>query len=453
VLLASAAGLTAFGLASVRTLWTSPRPAEWERDFLAMLLPLAWCFVAGNLRFFLCGMESTLVLPLCLAVLWLMRRRRYASAGVAAALLVAARLDTCVFFLAPTAAVCAWSELRGTAPRRRAAKALLLLVLPAAAFVSVYMLVNYVNWGHALPIHGVLKSTFPFPFPRWHNLFGVRPGLRGALLFRPLVSLVAAAAGTVMLLQRARVSAPLRTLGMAAALATAAQVAAFTLFQKWMKGVPDWYVGPALVTGAVALAAGAANRLPVPLLRAGAVACGLGMVVLNTADLAAGSGAVASGVPFCLGAADDTVAYARTTPRDALWAYTDCGALAFWSERRFVNLDGLVNNFAYQDRLRRGQLLAYLRERGVRYLAAGVWPRPQALRDAGEPVYRYRVAPDVFCGRYGHCAFYAYSYLYGTFSDTLRLPRSAEVWRSAVHRDNTIPARYVVFDLRRMPAE
>jgi len=119
---------------------------------------------------------------------------------------------------------------------------------------------------------------------------------------------------------------------------------------------------------------------------------------------------------------------------------------AFWSRRTFVNLDGLVNDFRYQDRLRAGELADYLGERRVRYLVLGAW---DTSTPAVDPIYRHRAAPALFAGTYDVAVFDLYSHLWGVYSDRLALPRSAEVWRSASFPDGPLQARLVVFDLAR----
>ena len=44
---------------------------------------------------------------------------------------------------------------------------------------------------------------------------------------------------------------------------------------------------------------------------------------------------------------DELIKQVQSTPEDVVWAHTDCGRLSFWGNRRFVNLDGLVNDFEY----------------------------------------------------------------------------------------------------------
>jgi hypothetical protein len=55
-------------------------------------------------------------------------------------------------------------------------------------------------------------------------------------------------------------------------------------------------------------------------------------------------------------------------PADAVYAMTDAGVFAYFSGRTTVNLDGLINNFRYQEYLRAGRLQDYLADKSVDYV-------------------------------------------------------------------------------------
>lgn len=63
-------------------------------------------------------------------------------------------------------------------------------------------------------------------------------------------------------------------------------------------------------------------------------------------------------------------------PPDTLFSAWNAGQLGFFSERRFVNLDGLANDYAYYRGVLRGDqpLLDYLQESGVEYVVDYVKP-------------------------------------------------------------------------------
>ena len=55
-------------------------------------------------------------------------------------------------------------------------------------------------------------------------------------------------------------------------------------------------------------------------------------------------------------------------PRDAVFAMTDCGTFGYFSDRRVVNLDGLVNSLEYQEYGRDGRLAEFLAKCRVKYI-------------------------------------------------------------------------------------
>jgi hypothetical protein len=299
-----------------------------------------------------------------------------------------------------------------------------------------------------MPIHGVLKSCLPRIHFQWQHVFSGDSDST-TLAFALLAALV----GAGLLLAGRRAGRSLRGLGLGAAMLALIQIAAFTLFQKWSKPIPVWYFGPAVVAGTFALAAGIANVVGPRRLRTVAVVAGLAVLTVNVAAAArAWYRDLARGSIDARAATEDTAAriveFMKTTPGDRIWACTDCGKLAFWSGRRVVNLDGLINDFAYQKALRDRRLAQYLADKGVRYLVFLVWDRPQCERGVYEPMYECRVAPDLFSGAYRSAGFYVYSYQYMNYSDIVRLPREAEVWRSPATRDGQAQGRAVVFDLQ-----
>jgi hypothetical protein len=140
---------------------------------------------------------------------------------------------------------------------------------------------------------------------------------------------------------------------------------------------------------------------------------------------------------------------AQTLPSDAVVAGTDVGALGFWTQRRVVNLDGVINNFGYQEFLRTGRLRDYLRQQGVTHLATVLWDREQAY--TGRPIermYRQVLDPPAVHGTdYKQHEFFVYSYVYGVYSDRIALGPRDEVYRRFVGKDGIADAAYVIYRL------
>ncbi|MGH6620851.1 MAG: hypothetical protein ACREF6_15005 [Alphaproteobacteria bacterium] len=75
-------------------------------------------------------------------------------------------------------------------------------------------------------------------------------------------------------------------------------------------------------------------------------------------------------VPHFLARAQLGQVLKQTTAKDDILAAFNAGQVAFFSERRTINLDGLVNDYAFlRDVLNKPEnLAAYLREKNVRYV-------------------------------------------------------------------------------------
>jgi hypothetical protein len=66
---------------------------------------------------------------------------------------------------------------------------------------------------------------------------------------------------------------------------------------------------------------------------------------------------------------------ARIVPPDEpIYQFDAAGWMGWYTGRRIVNGDGLVNDFAYARRLREGKLQGYLREQGIRYIILNYYP-------------------------------------------------------------------------------
>lgn len=86
--------------------------------------------------------------------------------------------------------------------------------------------------------------------------------------------------------------------------------------------------------------------------------------------------------PKWVTAAYDGALWARAAlPSDAILAMKDTGTFGYFSDRRVVNLDGLVNSWEYQEVLKRQGLNDYLREEGVGYLVEHAAPASAETQD------------------------------------------------------------------------
>lgn len=451
--------LVMFAVVFLAFLWVMTRllrPASFTaetRPFaLAMWLGVGVMFLPPLLRLNWVGMESSVAFPLgaIFFVLWF--RERTLAAGLVGAALVAARLDTAVYFLLPLAlfrVVAEWRAGRGLA---HALARGALLTAPAAVFVAAYMAYNARVFGAPMPIHGMLKSSFPHVNLQLQQLLGP-PGELVARLTSPhVLAHVVFAAAVVLWLRGGRLGRPFGLAIAALLFVSVVSQASFALFLKWSKATPDWYLWQPALVALLALFLAAARVLPERTLRSAAI--GLGLLL----GLQGALGIARYGVhgirhwreqpTFWHTPARD---YLASQPEDEVWATTDCGLLSFWSGRRILDLDGLIADFELQRSIAERQLARYLRQRGVSRVLVYAWDRQTHDRRAYEPMYATFVNPEALSGDYEEFPLYVYSYLYMTYSDTLRLHRAQETWRSPARVDRAIQAREIAYDLRLAP--
>jgi hypothetical protein len=381
----------------------------------ALLLGAAILVYPPHLRIFAAGMESTLVLPLGAAFLFALWDGRPRRAGLLAVLLVLARLDTMLYVVLP-------AVLLST---RRARDFAWVLVPPAIALAS-YLAWNQGVYGHPMPISGMSKSSFPWPHVQLRQLWSVPHELRSLLSFNQLTCLVPLALGP--LLVRTPTVRRLAVLGWI-------QVGSFVLFQRWSKPLEQWYLAPVVALSASIVAVGIVERAGEKWALRSAAA--LASVVAVYLALGAGHRAPPP-------QKQAVIDFMETTPEGTVFATTDSGILAFGSERRVLNLDGLINGFPYQEAVRDQHLAAWLREQRARYLIVRVWERAPSF---DEPMYRSRIDFDTFAGEYVSYRFWVHSYLYGVDSDALEIGRDEEVWRGPIVMDGDVRSRFVVFAL------
>ena len=136
-------------------------------------------------------------------------------------------------------------------------------------------------------------------------------------------------------------------------------------------------------------------------------------------------------------------------PRDAVLAGTDVGAPSFWTGRKVINLDGVMNDYAYQEWVRDRRLAEYLRRNGATHVATALWDSEQTYTARPtEPMYRHQVDPDATHARPYRCHnFYVHSYVFRTDSDAICLDARSEVFRRPVGRIGIGEAAYVVYAL------
>ena len=119
----------------------------------------------------------------------------------------------------------------------------------------------------------------------------------------------------------------------------------------------------------------------------------------------------------------------KNTQPGELFAMKDAGHFSYFSEREVVNLDGLVNNFEFQDVLKNKSLNSYLKENRVRYIVQhALWNRT-----------------DITSGDYDSLSVNYVSHKYSAESDPVVLRKADEVYRSAPYYDGQYETVFLIW--------
>ena len=389
------------------------------------------------------GMESALfALLLVLLYAWGERLSRVPVTwpralvfGLILGLLLLSRLDMIFIPLAMLLGLSRYLLKPGT--RRRALTAIMMAGGAASVVVLPYLLFNVLDFGSPMPISGALKSSFPSIALSHATLAGIDNRYYACVAF-------AAAWLLWRTLQRARAAAA-RTeprvdyYTLATTVLASAVVLHFldtVLFMRW--GVFAWHFILYPLFAVVALA-GLVDRA----LRWRPVAARPAAYWMAVALL------LAFAVPreyarerYPLDhiwhvASYNAAVWAREhTPPDTIFAMRDAGHFAFFSMRRVINLDGLVNDMDYQRTIARQQVREYLRANHVQYLVLHALPG----RD------------DVLRGDYDALALNYVSHKFGVVSDDVIVRERDEVYRSPRYFDGPNPAVCLIWSLADEPA-
>ncbi len=336
--------------------WQFVRKRFGEAAGLVVVFAGVWPQIFNALNL---GMEITLTFALVMSALRLADRHELVKfkappriewgVGVLLALIFLSRLDTAFLHLTAGVFFATAYLKKDRSPERTFADLLrrgLRIFGPAALALAGYMLWNYLAFGHLTALSGSLKSSFPVP-----------GFYLGSILYRELGVVVKASLVWVFIRRRS-FSAEVKIF----AWGTGGQLLYYLLFLKW---APFSYYLIAL-------------GLPIFLIALGDVVNLLvkkKSVLHRWLPIAAGVVAVAGQAfaltRFHLGFIRDSYRAAvwvqNNTPDDAIFAMRDCGIFGYFSDRRTINLDGLVNDYEYQDYVSQGRLDEYLEENGVDY--------------------------------------------------------------------------------------
>jgi hypothetical protein len=387
----------------------------------ALLSGIAFVFVGAVPS--INGMETALAVLLLIGLyayawhLWCAppSAARTIIGGALAGLLVLSRLDMVVVVAA--AVLCALPWLADASRGRLLRAPMLQAAIGFCAVVAPYLLYNELATGAVMPISGALKSSFP--------KLSLSAGTLGAIGLRYYAC--AALALGWLLWRRLRTGRLLpqpdehfHTLTITVlACAVLLHLVHTVLFLRW--GVSPWHFVLYRIFFVMLLAAlfdwllrqRALLATPARYWAAVALLLAAGIARTYATDRYPLNGSWHAAVY-------QAAVWARShTAPETVFAMSDSGDFAFFSERRVVNLDGLANNMDYQRVLRTQSLNRYLRDSGVQYLVQ----------------HAVHGHPDVVQGDYDSYALRFESHRYNAMSDDVVVLRRNEAYRSLPYFD------------------
>lgn len=385
------------------------------------------------------GMESAL-LVLSITVLYAyglhfsqaqLNWRRAALLGIVLGCMLLARLD--MIFIA--LCLLGWFVRRWLliGVRSRSLAAVLICALVATAVVGPYLVFNYLKFGSVMPISGALKSSFP------HSALGSNTLLRiAAVGSANLVSAVLAIGCSLWTVTRTLRNPPTPDWDFyaAARLIFAWSVTVHFLYTLiFMKADTfGWYFVSYPLFAIVFLTASIDRMLNSNVIRTRPALYPATAALLFVAVIARDQ--TRNSFPQNGGwhtAVYNAAVWAREhTPPEAIFAMSDCGHFGFFSLRRVINLDGLVNDMDFQRTLAGRHLNQYLRKNEVDFLVQ----------------HAVHGREDVIAGGYTSLILPFPSKRFVGLGDSVRVSQRSEVYRSTRFVDGSYPGVLVIWSSR-----
>jgi len=368
------------------------------------------------------GMETCVVLLIfALMLYWLSRqsafptlsRTGYMVLGLLMGLLMLARLDS-VFVIA-CATLMLFSITKSSVPAKAMNVAVFLVGF--LMVVSPYLIYNKLIFGDFMPISGILKNSFPY-------LVEVDFSSR-RIPTRHYIPIALGLTYLVFFYRHIRDS--LHFLLISSWLGNFLHLLHTGLWMRW--GVFTWHFALHWASMALTLPL-LINRLAdfrLEKTRFEAACAVVSILLLISAYLK---------FPYRIDSREwITTAYHAAlwvrehTEKDAVFAMKDAGVFGYFSQRRVINLDGLVNNKEYQEALKNKKLAHYLREKNVKYLVQHYIGRQE---DKNFKIINFKdFLKDFEQKKYNKIVVMYPSQLYHTYSDPITLYAENEVYRSA----------------------
>jgi hypothetical protein len=299
--------------------------------------------------------------------------------GIAFGLLVLSRLDTALVVVG-----CSLMIFLIRLPALRSRKdigaiilSLFRIWLPITLLLVPYLFYNYIEFKHIIPISGAVKSTFPTP----HFSAGVsfaKPNIRyfviaPFIILTSFLGIVARAKMKNMGTNFLIINKIVEILGLGVIIDLIYKL----LFIRW--SLMSWYFSLYVPIFAISMLLVVKYTIEISrrlfrddiyqkFLTAATKTMSsiilIGLLLYTYKTYASLSGAGNYTIPSM--AAIEWMD--QNLPEDAIIGMSDSGVYGYMSNRRIINLDGLINNWEYQDYLRSNRFERYLDDQGIDYL-------------------------------------------------------------------------------------
>lgn len=312
-----------------------------------------------------------------------------------------------------------------------------LITIGTGTIIAPYLVFNYYMFGHFMPISGALKNSFPYlSFP--YDLF-IRFG-RDAVAV--LIAAVFAGGYSFFTLKDSiseKSASVARTnfffFFTALFIATALHTLNVLFYMKW--AIFGWHFVLCRVFLVLALCEPLNWLLSrhIHQDRLSRVYCLLsgGLVLILLATMLKSYYSPQLADSFRMNSYQAAMWAHKNLQDNEILAMKDAGVFGYFSRRKVVNLDGLVNDFTFQRIVSDGKLDAYLHALGVRYLVQhAIWDRD-----------------DVTTGNYLHLTIDYPSHLYPEGFSQLTMQKCDEVYRSSPYFDGGYRTVFLIWSLAR----
>jgi hypothetical protein len=375
--------------------------------FLGFLAIITLSLYPRFFRIITCGFEASLVI-LLMAFFWFyltvyfkdsIKFKRSIILGAILGLLALARLEVGIVTTGITVILIYAISYKNL--RLKSLLYSLIVLLISVIVFSPFLIWNYINFGHITTISAALKSSFPRPFLHLNYLIEYPEYYAGVVLFL-----------IVAILKRKELEKRFYA-DFIIGISSIIILLIFILFGKWAHYYHHYsytmlsvFLVSSIVISEICKSVSRffLARVIKPLLI-------ILLVVFITISQIHFHNVKAKN-NFMVASYNAAMWAKENTDDCAIFAIRDCGIFGYFSERRTINLDGVVNNFDYQKYLGDGKLGEYLKLYSVNFIGQYIATMPE---DYKEYTLSYQ------------------SHLYDSKSATFNVKSSNEVFRMAYY--------------------